>query len=218
MLKTFCNILLDMVYPPRCPACRRRIKTHGAWCDACLKELMNVVYFSTLKHKYNALDECLSLYRYRGKLKRIIHDMKFRNDQGKKRQLSYLAQYALNTIPLKNSIDMVIPVPLDVERLKIRGFNQTELIFRAWCEKSELTWRDDILLRTKKAKPQWQLSRPERKSNLQGVFKVIKPEAVKDKTILLVDDIITTGMTLKLCAAELKKAKAGFVIGLALAH
>ena len=115
---------------------------------------------------------------------------------------------------LKNAL--LMPVPLHVDRIKERGYNQTSLIFQEWVNKNSLKW-EEPLSRIKATTPQWLLRRRERRQNIKGAFIITRPEIVKGRHIIVVDDIITSGATLDECAATLKSAGALSVGGLALA-
>lgn len=167
--------------------------------------------------RLRALDDCLILYEYAYGLKRLLHDMKFRRDERQVAVLVWLLDRALSgkTLP---AYEWVIPVPLAAGRLKERGYNQTERIFGPWCRTAfPGTWQPDLLVRRRDTQPQWELSLGERRRNVKGAFSVTRPQEVKDRHILLVDDIFTSGATMDACAQALKQAGAVRVSGLALA-
>lgn len=170
---------------------------------------------SAAEHYLKAVEDCFTLYKYEVGLKRVIHDMKFRKAKRYGRHLNWLLETGCRDRSFKG-VDAVVPVPLHADRLNERGFNQTELIFRTWAENRGLKWQE-ALIRIRKTKPQWELTLAERRSNIKGAFRVIRTEFVTGKSILLVDDIFTTGLTLDECAKELKKAGAKQVSCLTLA-
>ena len=111
--------------------------------------------------------------------------------------------------------DIAVPVPLSLTRLRKRGYNQSEFIFHSWAE--AFTVWSDVLQRRRATRSQWKLSRLERAENVADVFSVKYGMAVQGKTILLVDDIYTTGATLEACARALKRKGAARVTGLVIA-
>jgi ComF family protein len=116
---------------------------------------------------------------------------------------------------------VVIPLPLHKNRKRIRGFNQAELIavgFISAVSSSRLILEPNLLVRTKNTKPQVELSGEERRQNIVGAFAVSDPNVVKNKTILLVDDVKTTGATLEEAARVLKEAGAKRVWAMTAAH
>lgn len=117
---------------------------------------------------------------------------------------------------ISENIDIIIPVPLSKNRLKSRGFNQSEVLCNELTELNKV--RTDILARPEDTPHQTGLDRKNRLSNLKGAFKVNDKKAVRGRSILLVDDIYTTGTTLNECASALKSAGASKVYGLVLAR
>jgi len=210
------STILDIIYPPKCPACKTPVNEQGAWCQTCLSKIISVRHINMAEHRLTALDSCRVVCEYTGGLKRILHDMKFRQQQRYATHLRWLIQHNINTTEISH-IDYVIPIPLHTERLKERGYNQTEAIFKEWAMKRKITWLPDALQRTRHTIPQWELNITERKQNITGAFIIGQPEIIINKHIILVDDIITTGITLDECAKILKKAGATSVHGLTVA-
>ncbi|MBW1889196.1 MAG: ComF family protein [Deltaproteobacteria bacterium] len=105
------------------------------------------------------------------------------------------------------SIDLVLPVPLHAARLRSRGFNQAYLLVRPW----EKVVARDLLRRTRPTPPQTGLGRKSRLSNVRGAFAVDDRLSIKNKRILLVDDVYTTGATVIECARVLQKCGASKV-------
>lgn len=105
------------------------------------------------------------------------------------------------------AVDLVLPIPLHPARFRKRGFNQAYLLVRSWGG----VVRRDILERTRQTPPQTGLGRKERLKNVKGAFAVKSAAAVRDKHVLLVDDVYTTGATVKECARILKKSGAAQV-------
>lgn len=110
--------------------------------------------------------------------------------------------------------DFLVPVPLHRNRLKERGFNQSGLLARELARK--MGWRVsfDVLARRIRTQPQTRLNRGERLKNVRGAFEVTRPSEVRDRRILLIDDVFTTGETLSECARTLKDAGAREVYAL----
>ncbi len=116
------------------------------------------------------------------------------------------------------SIDIIIPVPLHEEKLKKRGFNQSLLIADSISKLTSIPISKNNLVKNKKTPPQIGLSKHQRIKNLKGSFAVTSLPEICEKSILLVDDIMTTGATLDTCASELKKVGVKEVYGLTLAR
>lgn len=114
---------------------------------------------------------------------------------------------------------VIIPVPLHRRRYAWRGFNQSYLLAKEIGAKFGVAVQEDVLIRSKNTKPQSKTkNEDERRKNISGAFSCSSPEKVKNKNIILVDDICTTSATLNECAKELKRAGAKNVWGLVVAR
>ena len=114
--------------------------------------------------------------------------------------------------------DVIIPVPLHATRLYERGFNQAEVLCEEISKKYERQYRNDLLFRIKDTPHQTGLNRDNRLLNLSNAFKITDIKKIKNKRILIIDDIFTTGSTLDEVAFTLLKAGAKSVSGLCLAR
>ena len=114
---------------------------------------------------------------------------------------------------------LVVPVPLHRRRLNWRGFNQSELLARLLADQFLLEMRDNVLVRTRQTRPQADIQeREQRLENVSGVINCTDPDGVRGRTILLVDDVCTSGATLDECAKVLKQNGARKVIALVVAR
>jgi len=211
MLKRMGCILLDLVYPPRCPGCGGSVDVHGKWCRPCFAKIWQPRMISG-SHKAGKLDGCYALTSYSGDMKKILRTLKYN------RALKYEkgCQYILEAFPWQDrlaTIDAVVPVPLSARRMHKRGYNQTEVIFRPWVERYGC-W-EDLLARVRSTEAQWHLNKQQREENLKRAFEIRKDSfCVIGTHLLLVDDIYTTGATLQECAYILKQKGAASVTGL----
>ena len=112
----------------------------------------------------------------------------------------------------------IVPIPLTKKRLKQRGFNQSEEIAKELAKFLEIPLANNILLKVKETRAQVELSGKDREENLKGVFAVRNNDLIKNKNILLVDDVFTTGSTLKEAASVLKVAGAKQIWGITVAR
>lgn len=194
--------IFPVVYPSRCPFCRRPIPCMDFACKKCKKDIPVHGYFQGVK---GGLQCCSPLF-YHGKFRRAILNFKF------KKKIRYSSCFAmLIYTQIQKSypdfiFDYITYVPLHINDEKKRGFNQSQLIAQ---DLSALMGIECIptLKKIKQTQQQHKLSASERRKNLKGAFKVIDKETVKGKYILLIDDIITTGTTLYECSKALEKAK-----------
>lgn len=160
-----------------------------------------------------------SFGRYSGRLKDIIIFYKFNKFWiiGK-----YLARRVHRLLAKREEIwqgvDVIIPVPLHPKREKKRGFNQAQIIAKELADLEKVRLLEGVLVKTKNVPPQTFLQLKEREKNVRGAFQVKKEEEVKDRVVLLVDDVYTTGSTIRECSSVLKKAGAKEVKALTIAQ
>ena len=110
--------------------------------------------------------------------------------------------------------DIVVPIPLHVDRRRERGYNQAELIARPLAKRLGIRFESRVLVRTKPRPPQLVLSRTEHWRSVRGAYAIRPAAKVDNLRVLLVDDVLTTGATLDAGARVLKKAGAATVLGL----
>lgn len=147
---------------------------------------------------------------YEGSLRELIHLFKYQGVQPAGKLLGRLLNQATAEMALPGSL-IVIPVPLWKGKRQSRGFNQAEAIARAFVrlrQSSSIQLDTEILARTRDTASQIGLTRPQRRSNVRGAFAVLKPERIQDRSILIVDDVMTTGTTAGECARVLRRAGA----------
>lgn len=106
------------------------------------------------------------------------------------------------------NVEIVTAVPLHPSKQRARGYNQSELLGQSFARHTGLAWEPALLKRARNTKSQTKLNRAERLANMTGAFSCVAPEQVRGKTILLIDDVATTGSTLEGCAIALKTAGA----------
>ncbi len=147
--------------------------------------------------------------RYRGKLKDAILLYKYRYFQVLG---GNFARLILRTLGKDENIwwkaDVIIPVPLHPKRKKMRGFNQAKIIAEKLARLRGIKLEDGVLAKVKNVPPQTLLEMDEREENVSGAFRVVDEDKIRGKTIILVDDVYTTGSTVKECSSVLRKAGA----------
>ena len=148
----------------------------------------------------------------------LVHELKYRG----RTKLAPILGDALTSLmmadPLLKSADLIAPIPLHPARRRERGYNQSELLARRVSQLSGIPVTD-VLRRVKNTKTQARIVNPDkRRDNLKGAFAVRDVAALKDKQVLLIDDVTTTGATLDAAAKELKSAGAGTVYALVVAQ
>jgi ComF family protein len=156
----------------------------------------------------------------------VIHCYKYKGKIQLARPLGELLSTAFRLFWEKDSIDMVVPVPLHLKRLRERGFNQAFLLIRQWhaitgklhFDLSDLQIENNVLVRSIPTAPQSGLGRRQRAANIKDAFGLLNGAKIIDKRILLVDDVYTTGATVDECARLLLHHGAAHVDVLSLAR
>jgi ComF family protein len=147
-----------------------------------------------------------SLAHYEGMMADLISHFKYMGASRLAKPLSYLlADYSNSDFSFRD-YNLIMPVPLHSRRLRQRGYNQSLLLARTVSSKHSIPLDYKSLKRIRPTQPQTELSWPQRQKNVHGAFAVHKPEAAAEKTILLIDDVFTTGATVEECARALLKA------------
>ena len=237
---SFLHRILDFLFPANCSFCRSPIgnsavpcfcsqcwgdfsAVRGPVCPSCGRPFGSPEALShSPEHECGACrkrqphyDQALAAGLFEGPLREAIHIYKYRpvRSLGKP-----LAQWMTDHVRVKVPLDMVMPVPLHTKRLRMRGFNQALLLAVGAAERFNIPLVYDNLVRVRYTRPQVELSGQERTANVQGAFHLVRPDAVGDKRVLLIDDVYTTGATMNECARVLKDAGAAAVIVLTLAR
>ena len=154
---------------------------------------------------------------YEGGLRELIHLLKYEQVRPAANVLGRMLGEAIATLPLNfEELPLVIPVPLHAAKLRQRGFNQSETIARAALKSpalasAPLQLHGSVLERMRPTESQTGLTRHQRRENIRGAFRVRNAEALAGRTVLLVDDVFTTGTTVSECARVLRKAGAARV-------
>jgi ComF family protein len=156
----------------------------------------------------------------------VIHCYKYKGKIQLARPLAELLLTAFRLFWDKDSIDVVVPVPLHLKRLRKRGFNQVYLLIRNWqtiagqvhLDLNDLQIERDVIVRNVSTVPQTGLGRRQRAANIKDAFELVDEAKIIDKRILLVDDVYTTGATVDECARLLLHHGAAHVDVLSLAR
>lgn len=228
--------LLDLLFPKICVGCGRfggyfcvncikEIKQTDLVCPFCERASLGGVVHAACKRRFG-LDGLWYLGIYGGPLRRAIQKLKYKWVSILAWDLTNLTiEYWAKNSPLildkikKNSGKdwIVTPVPLHPIRQKWRGFNQSELLAKLFAQTLGLKY-GSLLKRIKNTKPQMKLLAHERKNNIKNAFSLISYPLIRDSNILLIDDVWTTGSTLKECCVILKRGGAKSVWALTIAR
>lgn len=203
----------QMIFPNLCVCCSEYLARQEEYlCDICLHTLPR---FEQLEMQNNAVAQTfwgrvkvefatsLLTYSTNGDVQRVLHEIKYKNgiDLG-----IFMGEWMGRTMlekSLFNFVDCIVPVPLHPKKELLRGYNQCNLIVNGIANISKIAVEKDALIRTKHTSTQTKKNRYERYINTSEIFAVAKPERLKGKHVLLVDDVITTGATLEAAVGAL---------------
>lgn len=244
MIKYIKEGLLNLVFPLDCKICGKPIRESKGYsiCEDCFKTIelidkpyckkcnkpllisvdlfrqeQNIFCVDCKKKKYS-FEFARSVGRYDGVLKECIHLFKYYGEKELAKPLGkLLIDYLTKNEEFRELIDLIIPVPLHKNDLRKRGFNQSVLLAKIIGNYFSIPVKEEVLIKKRLTPSQVNLSKKERDKNIFKAFFINESKEVKEKNILILDDIFTTGSTVEECAKELKKAgtKNIFVLTLA---
>jgi ComF family protein len=182
---------LDIIFPPKCLVCQE-ITDGLDLCSSCLKEIFQ--YYG--EYKQLDINNYLALFKYSAGMKRLIEALKYRKN---KKLLPLMSAELIKYAPTYPGLNMIIPVPLNPLRLKERGFNQTQELIQSYARLYNVPVRTDLVLRSYNTNKLYALKGRKRLEETSDVFEVWqnKGDDIQGKNILIFDDIITTGGTVR---------------------
>lgn len=219
---------LDLLFPQYCVGCG---KEGSLICHSCLQSLPRLI--SPICPRCGRpqagdmlcpgcvswqakIDGIRSPFHFDGVMRQAIHQLKYRNLRALVVPLANLLRDYLTTNPIPAEI--LVPVPIHSRRLRERGYNQSRLLARELGKLTGLPVIDDCLIRQRQAPPQARTSTVyERRSNVINAF-ACRDHRLRDKQVLLIDDVSTSGATLDACATALKASGVSSVWGLVVAR
>lgn len=221
-MEEFVEKAISIIYPNICVLCGKNIEADKCLCEKCRDDLEYIEepmckkcgkqltqneqeYCDDCKNKHHYFECGMGIFSYNEKIRKAIYDFKYNNMKSyakffgqqmatrSKKQLAYWKPEA------------IIPVPVSRKKYLKRGYNQAQLIGRELSRLTGIPMDTKILYRIRDTKPQKDMSKNERKKNLESAF-IITENIVKYEVVVLVDDIYTTGSTIDECAKTLKEA------------
>ncbi|MEQ8360668.1 MAG: phosphoribosyltransferase family protein [Cytophagales bacterium] len=208
---------LDVIYPRNCSVCHTALHKHEY--QLCIKchLLLPVINrngpeINEFKSRFWGrvkVEQCYAYLRYDKSIsiKKILMEIKYK---GNKELAEFLGKCMGECFLENNSgtFDAIIPVPLHPKKEKLRGFNQSEIIAKGFSESIGVNLDTQSVIRVKNTKTQTKMDRKERWENVKTIFSVVDQDQIKDKKIVLLDDVVTTGSTLESLAETVLKAGA----------
>ncbi len=213
-----------------CPRCWSNLShTERPFCSICGLQHPTAIGFGTRsnfpcaecrKNPNKYVEYIQSPLQYKEFTREAILLFKFKKEKGLAKPFGEILRNWISEEMSQMKFDLIIPVPLHLFRLKRRGFNQSYLLAKEVLPCFPNAELSETLTRIKPTRSQSTLSPNERKENIKNAFEVKEPELVKNKKILLIDDLVTSGATVTECAKTLKKhgAYSIHVLSLARAH
>jgi len=213
-----CRELESLIFPQCCLVCGK--VTSEIWCKGCKNEIISKVSFKIKNKKEEEyyFRKHIYIFLYEGKIRKLLLDYKF-NDK------SYLYQLFSKTIIKNKKIcgilekyDIIMPVPIHRKRKRQRGYNQSALVAKEIATYIDgLEYEEKIVEKIKHTLPQSTLKKQQRRQNVENVYNIKKKEKIEQKSIILLDDIYTTGNTVNSIAKILKENGAKEVLVLTIA-
>ncbi len=204
---TLINDFLSLIYPRHCEACGNNLFKHEKYiCNYCKVNLPKSNYHHASDTELTRVFagrvpfvHALSLYVFEksGKIQKLLHAIKY---QHQKDLAEFLGKQYANDL-LKNNtfngVDVIIPIPLHKNKLKARGFNQSEWFAKGLSENLNIPIDTQTMMRKVETNTQTKKRKYQRWENVEGIFEITNHEALKNKHVLIIDDVITTGATIE---------------------
>lgn len=221
--------ILNFILPPRCLKCGKILKENTGLCAECFNEINFItrpycrkcghpletevsddsmmLCGSCLKKRRSPFRLSRSAFAYDESSKGLIIGFKF-NDKTENAKFLAQTMFVAGEDIFKTGVDVIVPVPLHLTRLINRRYNQSALLAGQLAKLSGCAVDCTSFIKHRRTRPQVELTGMARVRNVRDAFSVRNPEKIRGKRVLLVDDVLTTGSTLKECAQALKKAGA----------
>jgi ComF family protein len=206
-LRRALGAVADLLFPPRCAGCGR---VDEYWCAGCQRDIEQMPLTPQVS-PLPPLVEVAATGAHTGKLREAVQGLKYENNGKLVEPLG--RRLAMRFAALNWPIDMIVPVPLHPKRLAERGYNQAQVIAEYLAVHSELPCVPEAMRREKFTRSQVELNAAERQVNLADAFRG-DPALLAGQSVLLIDDVYTTGATLSNCAQAALQAGARAIYGL----
>lgn len=228
IIKRLGVLLLDLIFPNKCMDCKTLFeygqenigicdkcieaynKPSGNTCIQCGRETKDIYCEICSKFKSGKIYKDTKFYfvknypifNYNHLTKVSIFELKYGGNLSTLKGFERILKKALVDIDL-SSIDLIIPIPMNKKKQRSRGFNQAELLAEIVRDITGLDYNKNVIIRNRPTTVQSNKTPKMRYENLEGCFSVIDKKCIERKTILLVDDIFTSGSTINICSKEL---------------
>jgi ComF family protein len=215
-IKDIGDDFLSLFFPRLCIACSTHlVKGEKVLCTTCLLSMARTDFHS---RRDNTLEKAFwgrcfieraaafSVYNRSSRIRKLIHALKYEGRKDIGRMFGELYGSVLAESGFMDGIDLILPVPLHPARQRRRGYNQSDCIAEGLSAATHIPAQTNIIRRTGLSGTQTKSGRYERWENVKELFYVPEPAVIRDRHILLVDDVITTGSTMEACVNALHEA------------
>ena len=199
----FINSALDYFFPPICGMCGEINENYI--CNNCYENIKKIKKCVINEYNNRNFSKHLYIFIYEGIIRNKIIEYKFEDKGYLYKMFAKIILSDKKTCNFIKKYDVIIPVPISKKRKKKRGYNQSELVANELAQKLNQDIWTDIIIKKKDNKPQSELNKLERIKNVEDIYEINKPIEVKNKKVLLLDDIYTTGSTVNEIARKLKQ-------------
>jgi len=216
-LKEIKNSFLHLLFPHVCAGCLSDIiSEESALCMRCLVEMPETNFHI---HANNPIEKIFwgrlpvtnataqYYFTKESLMQHLMHQFKYKGNKDLGRQLGRLIGDDIQQTNRFKNVDALIPLPLFPAKEKRRGYNQATILCQGIAEVMDLEILENVIIRPQPTETQTKKGRMERWQNIEGKFQLLQPEKIRNKHVLLVDDVITTGATLEACGQELMKVE-----------
>jgi ComF family protein len=207
---------ISLFYPRYCRGCfNSLVKGEDLICTQCLLEMPKSHYHLQPDNPFYLkfrgrlpVKHVMTLFKFvkESRVQQVLHALKYRQQPELGEMLGRIYGRDLVEAHYEGAFDLIIPVPLHRSRRRIRGYNQSEEFGKGLSQMLEVPCNDTYMTRSAKTETQTHKSKLRRWENVNRVFKVLQPQNIAEKRILLVDDVVTTGATLEACGQALLQA------------
>lgn len=199
--------IISILYPERCPYCSDLVEPDEIACRDCMSKIVSRHEPITIGVKGY---RCVSSFIYDGKVRRMIVRVKFQQKTQHIRQVAQILAEDIRKTYDKCAFDIITAVPMHKKDLLERGYNQSEILAKEIGRILCIPYLD-TLIKVKHTKKQHHIPFRERTTNLRTAFHIIGQSEVKGQSILIIDDVVTSGNTLGACCKELSKGNPGLI-------
>lgn len=208
------NDFFNIIFPKLCASCNNSLlKNENTICTKCIFDLPKTNYHLDKSNPINKvfwgrvnIEMASAYYHFSkgGRVQKLLHELKYKGNQKVGEVIGELYAIELRKSKLYNTLDFIVPIPLHPNKLKKRGFNQSESFAIGLSKGLNVPINNTDLYRKIDSKTQTKKTRYKRWENVGNIFGIIDDSMLENKTILLVDDVVTTGATIEASTLVLK--------------